>query len=155
MLGILLVSVGLLAFLDTLLDVSAWSFWPLIIIVIGFMTLCTPRKEGWSLVRAGHALCIITIGVVLQFWVLDIVTTSVLMLTLYYLWPVLLVVLGLSIIGNATDQGFFNLLGSLLLSSALLFGVWNFGHVGEALLFLPSFSLPEEHLPWGGFFPFN
>jgi hypothetical protein len=93
--------------------------------------------------------------VVLQFWVFDIVTTGILILTFYYLWPVLLVVLGLSLIGNATNRSFFNLLGSLLFSSALFFGVWSLGHSSEVFLFLPSFSLPEESLPWGGFFPFN
>jgi phage shock protein C len=155
MLGILLVGVGLLAFFDTLLDVAVWSFWPLIIVAGGFMTLCTPGNRGWSLVRAGHAICLITIGAVLQLWALDIIAASIFVLTFYYLWPILLVVLGLSIIGNATNRSFFNLLASLLLSSALLFGVWNFGHIDEVFLFLPSFSLPEEHLPWGGFFPFN
>ncbi|MDR2587379.1 MAG: PspC domain-containing protein [Coriobacteriales bacterium] len=155
MLGILLVSIGLLALFDTLLDASVWSLWPLVIVIAGFMTLCTPGNRGWSLVRAGHAICLITVGMVLQFWVLDIIVTAVFIHMFYYLWPVLLVVLGLSIIGNATKRSFFNLLGSLLFSSALVFGVWNFGHINEVFLFLPSFSLPEEHPPWGGFFPFN
>jgi hypothetical protein len=155
MLGILLVGIGVLALLDTILDISAWSLWPLIIVVGGFMTLCTPRKGGWSLVRAGHAICLISLGVVLQLWTLNIIPTAVFILTFRYLWPILLVVVGLFIIGNATNRSIFNLLGSLLLSSALILGVCGFGHINEVFLFLPSFSLPEDPLSWGGFFPFN
>jgi phage shock protein PspC (stress-responsive transcriptional regulator) len=155
MVGILLVGIGLLALLDTFLDVSAWSFWPVIIIVIGFVMLCTPRRGGWSLTRAGHAICVITLGIVLQLWTLHIVTTSDFILTFLYLWPVLLMVLGLSIIGGATNRSIFSLFASLLLSATLLFGVWNLSEVDHSLFTLPSFTLPTDHLPSGGFFPFN
>jgi phage shock protein C len=128
-LGILLVGLGLLALLDTFLDISARRFWPLIIIIVGFIILCTPRKGGWSLTRAGHAISVVAIGFVLQLWTLGIVTTLAFELTFRYLWPVLLVMGGLFVIGSATEKSVFNLFGSLLFSAALLFGIWNFGQI--------------------------
>jgi phage shock protein C len=133
MLGILLVGVGLLALLGTLLNISILSFWPMIIIVMGFMMLCTPGARGWSLVRAGHAILMIAIGFSLQLWMLNVVTGNAFVLTFLNLWPVLLVVLGLSIIGAALRQSVFNLFASLLLAAALLFGIWGFGQISEPL----------------------
>jgi phage shock protein PspC (stress-responsive transcriptional regulator) len=144
--GILLVSLGLLALLDTFFDISAKRFWPLILIVIGFVILCTPRKSGWSLARAGHAISIITIGFVLQLWALGIVTTLGLELTLRYLWPVLLVTAGLFVIGSATEKSVFNLFGSLLLSAALLFGIWSFGQIIG-----PPFNEILDAMSWSAF----
>jgi phage shock protein PspC (stress-responsive transcriptional regulator) len=151
--GVLLVGAGLFALLGTFFDISIWRFWPLLIIISGFMTLCTPSKNGWSLVRAGHAICLITLGFAVQLWTLDIVTTATFVLTFMYLWPVLLVVLGLFVIGSATDQSIFNLIGSLILSIALLFGVWNFGQV---FILLPPLSPPDSQpVSWGAFWPFG
>jgi phage shock protein C len=133
MLGILLVGIGLLALLDTFLNMAAWDFWPLIIIAFGFMFLCTPGKTGWSLVRAGHGLSLLAIGFTLQLWTLDIIETRAFALAFLYLWPILLIMLGLFIIGGATNNSVFRLFGSLLFSLALLFGIWNFGQVTEPL----------------------
>jgi phage shock protein C len=133
MLGILLVGVGLLALLGTLLNISILSFWPMIIVVMGFMMLCTPGARGWSLARAGHAILTITVGFVLQLWMLHVVTGNAFVLTFLNLWPVLLVVLGLSIIGAALKQNVFNLFASLLLAATLLFGIWGFGQISDPL----------------------
>jgi hypothetical protein len=133
MLGILLVCVGIFALLGTFLNISILSFWPMIIIVMGFMMLCTPGSRGWSLERAGHAISTVAIGFALQLWAFDVITGKTFLLMLLNLWPILLVVLGLSIIGGATKQGVFGLFGSLLFSAALLFGVWSFGQISVPL----------------------
>jgi phage shock protein PspC (stress-responsive transcriptional regulator) len=133
MLGILLVGIGIFALLGTFLNISILSFWPMFIIVMGFMMLCTPGHRGWSLARAGNAIAVIAIGFALQLWTFDVISTKTFVLTFVHLWPVLLVVLGLSIIGGATKQGVFGLFGSLLLSATLLFGIWNFGQINAPL----------------------
>jgi phage shock protein C len=133
MLGILLVGIGVLALLGTFFNLAAWNFWPLIIIAFGFMFLCTPSRSGWSLARAGHALSLLAIGFTLLLWTLGIIGIRAFVLTFLYLWPVLLVMLGLFIIGNATGKSVFRLFGSLLFSLALLFGIWNFGQAGAPL----------------------
>jgi phage shock protein C len=147
--GVLLVGIGLIALLDTIFGMPAWSFWPLIIIVIGFVILCTPGKSGWSLTRAGHAISLITIGLMLQLLLFGIITTRTFVLSFFYLWPALLVVLGLSVIGSATEKSVFKLFGSLFFSATLIFGVWSFGQVaGPWHLNLPGnnvirFNIPE------------
>jgi phage shock protein C len=147
--GVLLVGVGLLALLDTTFGMPAWSFWPLIIIALGFVILCTPGKSGWSLARAGHAISLITIGLMLQLLLFGVITTRTFVLSFFYLWPALLVVLGLSVIGSATEKSVFKLFGSLFFSATLIFGVWSFGQVaGPWHLNLPGnnvirFNIPE------------
>jgi hypothetical protein len=135
------VGIGIIALLGTFFDIAAWNFWPLIVVALGFVVLCTPGKGGWSLVRAGHAIALVTVGLVLQLWALDIVATRAFVLSFLYLWPVLLVMLGLSVIGSATGKSVFKLLGSLLFSAALLFGIWNFGGIAGQL----HIDLPGDH----------
>jgi phage shock protein PspC (stress-responsive transcriptional regulator) len=126
MLGILLVGIGVLALFGTLFDLSAWRFWPTIVIALGLVVLCTPAKQGWSLVRGGHAISIIAIGAALQMWTFGIVGTEAFIFTFLRYWPMLLVILGLAVIGSATGKSVFRFLGSLLFSATLLFGVWSF-----------------------------
>jgi phage shock protein PspC (stress-responsive transcriptional regulator) len=133
MLGVLLMGIGIFALLGTFLNIPILSFWPMFIIVMGFMMLCTPGHRGWSLERAGHAIAVIAIGFTLQLWTFNVITTNTFVLTFVHLWPILLVVLGLSIIGSATKQGVFGLFGSLLLSATLLFGIWSFGQINAPL----------------------
>jgi hypothetical protein len=154
MLGILLVGIGLLALFGTFLDIAAWNFWPLIVIALGFVTLCTPRRGGWSLARAGRAISLITIGFALQLWSLGIITTGAFVLSFFYLWPILLVTLGLSVIGSATNRSVFKLFGSLVFSVALLFGIWNFGQIAGPLhIGLPGGRDVQITIPSPSFVP--
>jgi len=125
--GIILVCLGTLALLGTFFDISFWRFWPLIIFVIGFIVLCTPGDKGWSLSRAGHGISIIAISVVLLLWTFGIVGLGAFWRAFIYLWPILLIVIGLSIIGSATKKSIFKLFGSLLFSITLIVGIWTFG----------------------------
>jgi phage shock protein C len=154
MLGIVLVGIGILALVGTFIDVSLWRFWPLFIIIAGFVTLCTPGRQGWSLERAGNGISTISVGFVLQLWMFEIIEASAFFLTFFNLWPILLVVIGLSIIGSATEQSIFKLLGSLLFSAALVFGVWSFGHIGGPFnIDLPGGRGIEITVPTPDFLP--
>jgi phage shock protein PspC (stress-responsive transcriptional regulator) len=153
-LGILLVGVGVLALIGAFVNVSVWRFWPLFLIIAGFVTLCTPSKAGWSLERAGHGISTIAVGFVLQLWMFGLVGINAFFLTFFNLWPILLVVLGLSIIGGATEQSIFKLLASLLFSLALIFGIWNFGNIGGPLrIDLPGENALQITIPSLGFIP--
>jgi hypothetical protein len=46
----------------------------------------------------------------------------------------LLVIIGLGILGSALQKGVFNLLGSLVFSITLLFGVWCFGQITQPVM---------------------
>jgi phage shock protein C len=159
MVGVVLVAIGLLALLATFFDLSVWRFWPVIVIVLGFMMLCTPSRNGWRLERAGHAISCITVGLTLQLWTLGLISGNAFFHTFVHLWPILLVILGLSVIGSATEQSVFKLFGSLLFSATLLFGVWSFGQLGgpiridlpgdraiEFVIPSPQFLIPDSAL---------
>ena len=161
--GVLLVCLGLLALVETFLGISVWRFWPIIIIFLGLVVLCTPSDKGWSLSRAGHGVALIAIGFSLLLWTLSVVTLSAFWQTFVYLWPVLIIVVGLAIIGSATKKAAFKLFGSLLFSIALLIGMWNFSQFDDRGLDinLPggrifSITIPAPNLfPSGGVFILN
>jgi phage shock protein C len=128
-LGAVLVGVGVLILLANLVNLSLWRFWPVILIVAGLVQLFTPSSKGWSLVRAGSAIALITVGIALLAWMFQIISGNAFVQCFFNLWPVLLVVAGLAIIGNAKKISAFNLAGSLLFSATLLWGLWFFGGI--------------------------
>ncbi|MDR2196955.1 MAG: PspC domain-containing protein [Coriobacteriales bacterium] len=127
--GLLLVALGVIALLGTLVDISLWRLWPLILIIAGIIVLFTPGRRGWKIERAGHGILLVTAGIVLQVWLLGIIPTSTFPRMILHLWPVLLVILGLAILGSALQKSIFSLLGSLVFSATLIFGAWCFGQI--------------------------
>ncbi|MCL1846448.1 MAG: PspC domain-containing protein [Coriobacteriia bacterium] len=156
-LGIILVCVGLIALFGVFLNISPWRFWPLIVVILGFAVLCTPGEKGWSLARAGNGIVLVVIGCALQLWALGIVSAFAFWRILIYLWPVLLIVIGLSIIGAATKQSAFNLFGSLLLCATILVGMWSFGQIGGQAVdvVLPGGRVFSITIPAPDIFPFD
>jgi phage shock protein C len=127
--GILLVGVGLCALLGQFIHISIWSFWPMVLVIVGLITLFTPGREGWRLERAGSGIVLITIGVILLFCMLGLIPAGIRVFIhgMMHLWPVILITAGLSILGGALKSSVFSLLGALLLSATLVFGAWYYG----------------------------
>jgi len=144
--GFLLVGVGILALLGRFIDITIWRFWPLVLLVAGIAILFSPGKEGWKLERAGHGVSLITVGIVLQAWMLDVFSGSTFLRLLINLWPILLVLLGLTVISNGLRQSAYKLLGSLLFSLTLLLGVWCYGEI-EAPVYLQGIGNGEISVP--------
>ncbi len=136
-LGIVLICLGLFGILNMFFRINLWQFWPMILAAVGLFILFTPNSRGWSLERAGNAIFIITVAVLLQFWVFGFLQINTIARVLFMMWPVLLVIIGLGIIGSVTKKSIFSLFSSLLISAALLFGVWFFGDI-------PGFSFNVE-----------
>jgi phage shock protein C len=132
-LGILLVALGLVALLGTLVDITLWRLWPLVLIIAGIIMLFTPGSKGWSIERAGHAIVLVAIGFALQICAIGIIPVSTFVHCLVHLWPVLLVIGGLAILGSALQKGVFNLLGSLIFSVTLILGVWCYGQITQPI----------------------
>jgi phage shock protein PspC (stress-responsive transcriptional regulator) len=133
-LGIIFVGLGLLSLLSLVFHINLWQYWPVILAVLAVFILLTPGNKGWSLERAGNAIFLLTIAILLQFWVLGYLGFGTFIHMMFIMWPVLLVTIGLSIVGAVTKNNIFNLFGSLLISASLIFGVWFFGNI-------PGFSI--------------
>lgn len=123
LIGIILVGVGIIALLCNIVHISVWRFWPVILIVAGVVSLFTPGPRGWSLERAGNSIVLITIGLALLAWMLQLVHTSEFIAAFRDLWPALLVVAGLAIIGSARKSSVVSLSSSLVLSATIIAGI--------------------------------
>jgi phage shock protein C len=151
--GVILIATGLLVLVSNLIDVSFWRFWPLVIVLCGTVMLFTPGRDGWEIARAGRGIVLITVGLLLQIWMLRIITFGVFVLVFLNLWPVLLVLAGISIIAGARKSGALKLVGSLVLSLTLILGVWVYGGFGEPVsIQVPggrviTFNVPASPLP--------
>jgi len=125
--GAVLVGAGVIALLSNFVHISLWRFWPVVLIVVGVVCLFTPGSRGWSLERAGNSIVLVSIGLALLAWMLQIIQTKVLITAFFDLWPVLLVVLGLAIIGGTRKSSIFTLASSLVLSATIVIGLWVYG----------------------------
>jgi phage shock protein C len=126
-LGLLLVGFGIIALLGLVVDSFFWQYWPLVIILVGLITLFTPGYNGWRVSRAGYGILVITIGTVLQLWQLGYYGLVVFWYTFWTLWPIGLIGLGLLVIGGTLRRDFFKLAAALLVSLTIAAGVWSFG----------------------------
>ncbi len=125
--GAILIGVGIITLLCNFIHISVWRFWPIVIIVVGVVCLFTPGHRGWSLERAGNSIVLITVGLAILAWMLQIIQTRVFIEAFSALWPVLLVVAGLAIIGSARKSSTLSLISSLVLSATILLGLWFYG----------------------------
>lgn len=139
--GAVLVGVGTIALLSNFVHMSLWRFWPVVLIVVGIVCLFTPGYKGWSLERAGNSIVLISIGLVLLAWMLEIIGWRVFVAVFIDLWPVMLVVIGIDIIGVARKSSVLALAGSLLFSATVIIGIWVYGGLDWAsLISTPIFS---------------
>lgn len=156
--GALLVGAGVIALLANFIHISIWRFWPILLIIAGLIQLFTPSSKGWSLERAGSAISLITVGLVLLAWMLQVIQGDAFVLCLFNLWPVLLVVVGLSIIGGAKKVSAINLAGSLLFSATLILGLWFYSGVEEPVSITTTngqsitIEIPDYPKPWQRFY---
>ncbi|MDR0458979.1 MAG: PspC domain-containing protein [Coriobacteriales bacterium] len=152
--GMLLVGFGIIAMLGLMVDPFFWLYWPLIIILVGLITLCTPGYNGWRVARAGYSVLLITVGIVLQLWRLEYYDFAVFWNTFWTLWPAGLIGIGLLVIGGTLRRDIFKLAAALLVSLAIVIGVWSFGRIGGSYYIqLPLFDhvkidLPDSPFPW-------
>ncbi|MEW7850695.1 DUF5668 domain-containing protein [Massilia aurea] len=87
-LGLLVIAMGLLFLLDNLglVDMHrAFSFWPMLFVIVGTVKLCDTRSQGGTLLGAG----LVGVGILLMLDRLDIIDFSV-----RTLWPLVLIGLG-------------------------------------------------------------
>lgn len=148
LIGVILVGVGIIALLCNIVHISLWRFWPVILIVAGIVTLFSPGPRGWSLERAGNSIVLITIGLALLAWMLQLVHTREFIAAFSDLWPAFLVVAGLGIIGGTRKSSAITLLSSLVFSATVIFGMFfysglDLSNLGATALLIESEGLSD------------
>lgn len=144
--GAVLIGIGVITLLSNFVHISLWRFWPMVVIVVGLVCLFTPGHQGWSLERAGNSIVLISIGLALLAWTLQIVRTRVFFEAFFDLWPLLLVVAGLAVIGGARKSSIVMLGSSLVLSATIIVGLWFYGGLDWASFSTNALLSSEEGL---------
>jgi predicted membrane protein len=94
-LGVLVIGMGLLFLLDNLGFVDmhrAFSFWPMLFVIVGTVKLCDTRSQGGTLLGAA----LVGVGILMMLDRLDIIDFSV-----RTLWPLILIGLGGFLVAKA------------------------------------------------------
>jgi len=94
-LGVLVIGMGLLFLLDNLglVDMHrAFSFWPMLFVIVGTVKLCDTRSQGGTLLGAA----LVGVGILMMLDRLDIIDFSV-----RTLWPLILIGLGGFLVAKA------------------------------------------------------
>ncbi|MHB9002880.1 MAG: LiaF transmembrane domain-containing protein [Coriobacteriia bacterium] len=121
--GIVLIVIGLVFLAGQFLPVAGWwNLWPAIIIIAGLIQAFTPGRDGWSIARMFDGFTTVAIGGVFLAIVFGVVGWSV-WATIFALWPVLVISIGLDLLGKALDTSLFKVVGSLLVIAALVYAV--------------------------------
>lgn len=124
--GSFLLFLGVVAMVATFVEgASWWQFWPLIFVIIGIVRMVLPDKPGRRMRSFVNGLIIFFAGGTLLFMSLGLVGWQSLGLMLGSLWPLLLMMLGLLILGGALDSPVLVLLAGVCFAAFCVVGlVW-------------------------------
>lgn len=121
--GVALIVIGGLLLVNQFVPgFGVWRFWPLIIVALGVRQLFRRTARGWDAKEAADGLVTIGFGLVLQAQMLGVIGWNV-WLNLLRLWPLLLVVIGVDLIGKGIRATWLRVLSSLLVLAGLAYGV--------------------------------
>lgn len=94
-------------------DAVWWQYWPLIFIILGIVRMVVPGEEGHRMRQFVDGLIAFFGGVVLMLMSLGVIAWQSIELMLVSLWPLLLMVIGLLLLGGALKSPTLTLLAGL------------------------------------------
>ena len=100
-----------------------WQYWPLLFVIVGIVRMVVPGEEGHRMRKFVDGLIAFGIGSVLLTMSLGILAWESIELMLTSLWPLLLVVLGLLLLGGALKSPSLTLLAGVLFVGFCVAGV--------------------------------
>lgn len=127
-LGVALIVFGMIALGARLVPGVSWAaMWPLLFVAGGLVQMITPSwATGWTAKRFAEGLGTVFFGVALLGCTTGYLEWGM-WLTMLSLWPLLLVVAGLNLLGKASGQSWLHGAATLVVWGALLFsaaGSW-------------------------------
>lgn len=106
-------------------DAVWWQYWPLIFVILGIVRMVIPGEEGHRMRMFVDGLIAFFAGVVLVLMSLDVIGWQSLERMLVNLWPLLLMVAGLLLLGGALKSPTLTLLAGLCFVAFCVVGmVW-------------------------------
>ena len=94
-------------------DVAWWQYWPLIFVILGIVGMVVPGEEGHRMRQFVDSLITFSAGVVLVLMSLDVIGWRSIEFMLVGLWPLLLIMVGLLLLGGALKSPLLTLLAGL------------------------------------------
>lgn len=102
-----------------------WQYWPLIFVILGIVYMVIPAEEGHRMRRFVDGLMSFCAGTVLLAMSVGILAWQSLELMVMSLWPLLLMVVGLLLLGGALKSPSLTLLAGVLFAGFCVVGaVW-------------------------------
>lgn len=125
-LGSFLLFFGVMSFVATFVEgVSWWQYWPVIFVILGIVRMVVPAKPGHRTRHFVDGLVCFCVGGTLLPMSLGMVGWQTIGLMLMGLWPVLLMVAGLRILGGALKSPLLTLLAGACFAVFCVVGlVW-------------------------------
>lgn len=102
-----------------------WQYWPLIFVILGIVRMVVPGEEGHRMRKFVDGLIAFFAGVVLVLMSLDVIGWQSIEFMLMGLWPLLLMVVGLLLLGDALKSWIVTLLaGACFVAFCVIGLVW-------------------------------
>lgn len=112
--GFILLFIGITALLSFFVEgVQWWQFWPLIFVISGIGHMVVPDKKGRRMDRFVNGLTSFSFGVAALPFSLGLIALSSLIPIFTNLWPLLVIMCGLFVLGGAMKAPIITLLGGL------------------------------------------
>ena len=112
--GSFLLFFGMSAMVASMVEgVVWWQYWPLIFVILGIVGMVVPGEEGHRMRQFVDSLITFSAGVVLVLMSLDVIGWRSIEFMLVGLWPLLLIMVGLLLLGGALKSPLLTLLAGL------------------------------------------
>ena len=123
-LGVILIALGIIFLAGQFVPGITWgSMWPVFIILLGVIQIVTPDpRDGWGILRVEDGIGTLILGSVLLGNTTGYIAWDV-WRTLLYLWPVILISIGLSVIGRGIGQTWLRALAPVVIWLAFAYAV--------------------------------
>ncbi|MEG1624031.1 MAG: PspC domain-containing protein [Raoultibacter sp.] len=133
LIGLLLLFFGLAALLGNFIEgVSWWRFWPLLLVIVGIAFMVVPGKKKSRMRQFFGGLLFFSGGVVALLISLQLISFRSIGFALEGLWPLLLIMLGLLVLGSALKSPLLTFLAGGVFVAFCVGGIVWFAVPGSA-----------------------
>lgn len=141
--GLFLLFFGVIAMMARFVGgVSWWQFWPLLFIIGGIGYMVVPGEFGHRMTQFVSGLILFCVGGVILPMSLGLIDWTTIRTMVEHLWPLLIIMVSLFIIGAALQSSLWSLAAGLCFAVFCVIGLWGFAVPGttDVLIFTIPFG---------------